>query len=86
VLKLWEFETNSMAEQGGIWTFTRKVDLPVIVRGSSLSPSSDQVNQVFCTLFMPGKLQCLVNVDKLISRNAATVQLSMQQLHPVPFF
>jgi hypothetical protein len=58
-----------MAEKGGIWSFTLQVDLPV--HGSS-SSFCDPIYEAFCTLYMPGKQDCLINVKIYVSLDAAT--------------
>ena len=60
----------SKSEKGGIWKFTLQVDLPVSVHSSS-SSSSDQVDEAFRTLFLPGIPDSLSSVEIFISRDAA---------------
>ena len=57
-------------EKGGIWTFALQADLPVRVHSSS-SSSSDQVDEAFHTLFLPGIPDSLSSVEFFISRDAA---------------
>jgi hypothetical protein len=69
-----ESGTNSTAKKGRIWSFTLlHVDLSVHVLSSSISdPIMIPIDEAFCTLFMPEKLDCLTNVEIQVSRDAAT--------------
>ena len=58
------------SEKGGVWTFTLQVELPVSVHSSS-SPSSDQVDEAFRTLFLPEIPDGLSSVEIFISLDAA---------------
>ena len=73
----------SKSEKGGIWKFTLQVDLPVSVHSSS-SSSSDQVDEAFRTLFLPGIPDSLSSVEIFISRDAAN-QFAATASGSIPF-